>query len=184
MNFDEAFDKLLGHEGGYANDPRDAGGETYKGVARRKNPQWSGWARIDMHKGSLNFAVPEQFQQFVRALDADAVLHSMIREFYRTEYWARVQADVLPAAVRFDAFDMAVNSGVTTSIRLLQRTVCVEADGVIGPQTMTAIRAMPSARFVAHFNAYRLAYLTSLPSWPAHGRGWVLRCVDNILSGT
>ena len=26
MNFDEAFQRVIGHEGGYVNDPRDAGG--------------------------------------------------------------------------------------------------------------------------------------------------------------
>ena len=31
MNFDEAFTKLLGHEGGYSNHPADKGGETMWG---------------------------------------------------------------------------------------------------------------------------------------------------------
>ena len=35
MNFDEAFDRLLGHEGGYVNDPRDPGGETMWGITKR-----------------------------------------------------------------------------------------------------------------------------------------------------
>jgi hypothetical protein len=28
MTFDESFEKLIGHEGGYVNNPRDPGGET------------------------------------------------------------------------------------------------------------------------------------------------------------
>lgn len=32
MNFDTAFDRLLGNEGGYVNNPADPGGETNWGV--------------------------------------------------------------------------------------------------------------------------------------------------------
>ena len=33
--FDQCFDKLISHEGGYVNDPRDPGGETMWGVTAR-----------------------------------------------------------------------------------------------------------------------------------------------------
>ena len=35
MNFDQAFRNMIGHEGGYVNDPRDPGGETNHGVTKR-----------------------------------------------------------------------------------------------------------------------------------------------------
>jgi lysozyme family protein len=35
MDFDTAFQRLIGHEGGYVNDPRDPGGETKYGISRR-----------------------------------------------------------------------------------------------------------------------------------------------------
>ena len=38
MTFDEAFDTLIGHEGGYSNDPRDPGGETRYGISKRAYP--------------------------------------------------------------------------------------------------------------------------------------------------
>lgn len=37
----------LKHEGGYANHPADKGGETYRGITRKHNPEWSGWKYID-----------------------------------------------------------------------------------------------------------------------------------------
>ena len=36
--FDEEFDKVILAEGGYVNDPDDAGGETYLGISRKNNP--------------------------------------------------------------------------------------------------------------------------------------------------
>ena len=35
MNFDQAFTQLLGHEGGYSNNPYDAGGVTMWGVTEK-----------------------------------------------------------------------------------------------------------------------------------------------------
>mgnify|MGYP002957326922 CR=1 FL=1 len=37
-NFNEEFKKVILVEGGYVNDPDDAGGETYLGISRRYNP--------------------------------------------------------------------------------------------------------------------------------------------------
>lgn len=172
MDLNQAYDKLLGHEGGYSNDAADPGGETYKGVSRKNNPTWPGWARIDAAKKATGFPA---------SLDTDTVLDSLARGLYREKYWAPAQCDSLPAELRFQVFDTAVNSGVSQAIKLLQRAVCVTADGVIGPQTRMAIQAMPTARLNARFNAYRLALLASLPNWPRFGRGWALRIADNLL---
>ena len=38
MNFDDAFVKLIGFEGGYVNNPADPGGETKYGISRRAYP--------------------------------------------------------------------------------------------------------------------------------------------------
>jgi lysozyme family protein len=38
VTFDEAFDKLIDHEGGYVNDPKDPGGETKFGISKRQYP--------------------------------------------------------------------------------------------------------------------------------------------------
>jgi lysozyme family protein len=36
--FDEIIEVVLEHEGGYVNDPKDPGGETNFGIAKRSNP--------------------------------------------------------------------------------------------------------------------------------------------------
>ena len=38
MNFDLAFDRLIGHEGGYVDNPADPGGETNWGISKRSYP--------------------------------------------------------------------------------------------------------------------------------------------------
>ncbi len=45
--YSQIIPTTLAHEGGYANHPSDKGGETYRGITRKHNPNWEGWAFID-----------------------------------------------------------------------------------------------------------------------------------------
>ena len=38
LTYDQCFDRLIGAEGGYVNDPNDAGGETKWGISKRSYP--------------------------------------------------------------------------------------------------------------------------------------------------
>lgn len=155
MNFDEAFDRLIGHEGGYSNHPSDPGQETMWGVTARV-------ARSSGYLGDM------------RHLPRDKA-----KEIYRAKYWAPVRADELPSALRFDVFDGAVNSGPEQAIEWLQEAVGAKADGKIGPMTLAAAAgADPSAS--ARFNGARLQFMTNLPTWGMFGRGWARRIASNL----
>lgn len=153
MNFDQAFERLLGHEGGYVNDPRDPGGETNWGISKRAYPN------VD-----------------IKALTQDAA-----KAIYRRDYWAPVRADELPDIVRFDVFDAAVNSGVTQSAKWLQRAVGANPDGVIGAQTVAAARSA-GTQLAANFNGYRLQFYTDSGNWPTYGKGWARRVASNLMN--
>lgn len=153
MIFDAAFERLIGHEGGYVNDPRDPGGETKYGISRRAYP----------------------------GEDIAGMTLERAREIYRRDYWSPAGCDAVPDGIKFDLFDMAVNSGVKTAIRTLQRTVGTEPDGVLGPVTLQAVQSMNPVRFVARFNGHRLQFMSSLATWPAFGRGWANRIAKNLI---
>ena len=152
MNFDEAFERLIGHEGGYVNDPADPGGETKFGVSRRAYP-------LENIKGMT--------------LERAKVL-------YLRDYWGPAGCDAVPDAIKFDLFDMAVNSGVVPAVRTLQRAVGATPDGILGPKTLQAINSMPAPRLVARLNGYRLDLMTDLKTWPVFGRGWAKRVAANL----
>lgn len=154
MTFDEAFERLIGHEGGYVNDRRDPGGETKYGISKRSYP------REDIASMTLDRA----------------------KSIYRRDFWAPAGCDLVPEALRFDLFDMAVNSGPKKAVCTLQDAVGALPDGVIGPKTLQAIGSAPALRVAAHFNGARLAYMASLPAWPAFGRGWANRIAANLLA--
>ncbi|HOW47364.1 MAG TPA: glycosyl hydrolase 108 family protein [Rubrivivax sp.] len=152
MTFDEAFEALIGHEGGYVNDPRDPGGETKYGISRRAYP----------------------------GEDIAHLTLERAKQIYLRDYWAPAGCDAVPDALRMDLFDMAVNSGVKPAIRCLQSACGETQDGVLGPRTIQAASSMPPARLLARFNGRRLAMLTDLPTWPAFGKGWARRIADNL----
>lgn len=158
MNFDQAYDRLMGHEGGYANHPDDPGGETMWGVTARV-------ARAAGYTGPM------------RDLPRETA-----KAIYRAQYWAPVKADQLPAAVRFDVFDGAVNSGVKQSVKWLQEAAGATPDGAIGPLTLAAAMAAGPA-LSARYNAARLRFMTDLPTWPSFGKGWARRIAANLQTG-
>lgn len=124
-DFHKALKRTAKYEGGYVNDPADAGGETYKGISRRANPKWDGWQLIDAHKKNT----PNSFK---KALDADADLQKMVDKLYLNNYWTPIRGcDINSQRLAEEIFDMAVNAGVTRSIKLAQKMVGFDQSGVM-----------------------------------------------------
>ena len=90
-------------------------------------------------------------------------------------YWNAVRAEEMPSKLRYALFDAAVNSGVSQAIKWLQRAVSTTPDGVIGPQTMQAVKSQNQYEVFERMLAQRLKFMASLSTWPAFGRGWVRR---------
>jgi lysozyme family protein len=153
MTFDQVFEKLINHEGGYVNDPRDPGGETNFGISKRAYPD----------------------------VDIKALTLEQAKAIYRRDYWDRAQCDQMPPAVAFQVFDTAVNSGIGQSIRFLQRAVSVADDGVVGPMTLRALHLLDPTVVAARFNGHRLEFMSKLSAWPSFGRGWARRVATNLM---
>ena len=154
MNFTTAFEKLLGHEGGYSDHKDDPGGKTRYGVTEAV-------AREVGYRGNM------------RELPLD-----LAQRIYKDRYWDAVQAEHLPADVRYAVFDAAVNSGVAQAAKWLQRACGVKDDGVIGPQTIRAANALHPEGLKRKMLAQRLRFMATLANWPAFGRGWANRIAD------
>lgn len=126
-NFNNAFIKVIKAEGGYVNDPDDKGGETYLGISRRNHPDSAMWTFIDDTKkrnpGISNKNLTVILKQNPR-LDAIAKL------IYKTKYWDLLKLDdVYSQKIAEQMFDMAVNAGVSTAIKLAQRTLGMKDHG-------------------------------------------------------
>ena len=126
-DFEVAVKLTLDFEGGYSSDPNDPGGETYKGISRRNNPDWAGWVIIDGYKSS-----PE----FPRILEADTRLQSLTALEFREGYWKNLYSQIDSQSVANKIFDMGVNMGVGTAVKLLQAALAITQDGFFGTDTL------------------------------------------------
>lgn len=157
-NFDQAFVDLLGHEGGYSNNPADPGGETNWGVTVAV-------ARENGYIGAMK--------------DMDV---SVAKTIYAKKYWLP-EFDQLSYPVAFQIFDAAVNSGVGQAVRWLQRSVGTADDGKIGPVTLAAALVIDPLKLVLLFNAERLMFMTNLSTWGSFSKGWARRVATNLKKG-
>ena len=153
MDFDLAFKAVIGHEGGYVNHPSDPGGETKFGISKRSYPG------VDIKNLTLDQA----------------------KEIYRKDFWDKLHLDELPDVIRFDLFDAAVNSGVATAIKFLQKACEVNADGKLGSITIGAANRIDPQALDKRLSAYRLLYLVSLRTFPTFGKGWITRVATNMI---
>ena len=155
MNFNEAIERVLGHEGGYVNNPADPGGETQWGISKRSYPN----------------------------VDIKALTRPQAVEIYRRDFWSAVNADDMPDGVAYQTLDFAVNSGVGTAIRYLQRALGVADDGHFGPVSIAAAKAISESDQIMRLNAERLDFMRKLRTWPTFGNGWAGRIVANLRYG-
>lgn len=156
VNFDRAFDRLIGNEGGYSNNPADPGGETMWGITiavARENGYLG--PMVDMPRDTA-------------------------KVIYRAKYWDAAQCEQLPFSVAFQVLDAAVNHGVTQSIRFLQSACKVPVDGSIGAQTIAAVQTANVPDLILLFNAIRLRFYVALSTFDHFGRGWTKRVAHNL----
>ena len=114
--FDDIIDIVIKHEGGYVNDPKDLGGETKYGITKRFYPD------VDIKKLTV----------------AEA------KQIYYDDYWVKNKVPQMPDNLKHIYFDMCINQGKGTAVKVLQRAVNskggdLEVDGGLGPKTIEAI---------------------------------------------
>jgi lysozyme family protein len=122
------------NEGFYVNDPADAGGETLYGVARKKNPNWAGWAIVDSYKGKKDFP---------NVLKTNARLRELADALYKQQYWDTIWGDrINNQDVANNLYDFAVNAGVSTSIKISQRQFNLPETGAMSEELLIKLNTV------------------------------------------
>lgn len=156
-SFDDAFEALIGNEGGYSNNPKDPGGETMWGITARV-------ARAAGYAGPM------------RELPRDTA-KAIAKRFY----WDPLQLDLFDPRVAFQILDANYNGG--HCVIWMQGAAGARVDGVLGPQTIAAVQATDPLRFMMRWNSLRQRYLTALKTWISFGKGWANRIANNLWKG-
>jgi lysozyme family protein len=179
MDFNVAFEAVLGKEAGFSDDPRDSGGRTKRGITEAV-------ARAFGYAGPMNLLGFDQ-----------------AKAIYRSRYWDALQLDQVASAapaVAGELFDTAVNQGTDQAATFLQRTLNVlnkegswypdvKADGRIGSMTIAALREYVRRRgaegqvvLLRALNALQGAFYVELAERRAKDEafvyGWLLNRVE------
>ena len=93
-NFDKAIAFTLSWEGGYSNDPKDAGGETNRGISKRAYPN----------------------------LDIKNLTKEQAIAIYKADYWNKCDCDNMTYPLDIICFDTAVNMGVSRALIFKKQT--------------------------------------------------------------
>ena len=145
-DFHRCIEFVLAEEDGLSNHPADPGGLTQYGISKRSYP----------------------------TLDIAALTLDEAKAIYRRDYWQLLHGDQLPSGLDLLMLDCAINQGPVTAIKLLQRTLRIREDGLIGPETVNAAAAaMPG--LLDAFAAERALRYELNPNEATFGRGWYRR---------
>ena len=153
--FDEIIEKVLEHEGGYVNDPKDLGGETKYGITKRFYPD------IDIKNLTIEKA----------------------KDIYKSDYWDKNKVESLPQNLWHIYFDMCVNMGKRTAVKVLQRAAVnkgknIEVDGGLGPMTLGALKGVELDRVRAFRVKYYVDLITARPEQEKFYLGWFRRATE------
>ena len=147
-----AFEKVIGHEGGYVDDPTDRGGETKYGISKRAYPN------LDIKSLRLDDAM----------------------KIYYHDYWIKNRVDELPKDIRFTYFDMAINMGSSRACKILQETANAKGaelsvDGRIGKNTIKGSAKVELSRLKAYRVLYYAKIVIKKPTQEKYWYGWFKR---------
>ena len=150
----KAFEKVIGHEGGYVNDKNDRGGETKYGISKRAYPN------VDIASLTIDDA----------------------RKIYFKDYWEKNRVEELPKDIRFCYFDMCVNMGGGRACKILQQTANAKGaklieDGRIGRNTIKGSQSVGLQRLKSYRVLYYARIVIKKPSQEKYWYGWFRRSI-------
>lgn len=157
--FDKCFERVIGHEGGYVNNPKDPGGETKWGVT-------CVLARANGYNGNMH-----------------DMTRGQAKAIYKSAFWDGGAYEFFGPVMSFQYFDAAVNHGILNATKLLQRALEVKDDGVFGDITKQKVKTYLEMDVLLKFNKERIEFYTGLPTFSIFGKGWMRRVAVNMAYG-
>lgn len=163
----QALDFVFGNEGGFVDNPADHGGATNLGVTQ---------ATLDAARKARPKA---GYPKSVKDLTRDQAI-----DIYAKDYAPKGWDDITDQAVATVLLDMAINSGQSRAVTLMQRALCaiggqVGVDGSFGPATLAAINAAEPHALLGAFRQQRVAFYHHLvdanPTQAVFLKGWLRR---------
>lgn len=151
-SFDIAITTVLSNEGGYVDNPNDPGGATAFGI-------------------SANF-FPGVDPKTLTKEQAEAIL--------KENYWRFDGLNDQPLATKL--FDMAVNLGLGTAVKMAQIAVDITADCIWGPKTEASLNGSSTIDVLTSLRNQQALYYDNLvaknPHLEVFLKGWLARAAQ------
>jgi lysozyme family protein len=145
--------RTLEHEGGYNNDPNDAGGETNFGISKRSYPD----------------------------IDIASLTKEAAAGIYERDFLAPFK-DVADIRVRWKLFDIGVNCGLKVASVMGQIASGTPPDGVFGPKSVSNVNSCNPEVVVRSLadlqNIWYLGIVSRKPDQHRFLGGWLRRASD------
>ena len=154
-NWQKSFELMLQSEGGFSNHEKDPGGMTNLGVTKAT---WENWIGRQSDEAEMRGLTPEK-----------------VEPMYKKKFWDAVRGDEVKLGLDYLLFDFAVNASPGRSIKTLQTSIGVPADGGFGPITMNAVKSFEPVKLIERFSQAKEDFYRSLNTFDVFGKGWLNR---------
>lgn len=163
MTNEEIITAILGHEGGYVNNPADRGGATHFGITRETLSDWQ--------------KRPAGVADVMNLTKAEAI------RIYAELYLRRPGFDkIADPRLRHLVVDSGVQHGQKRVTQWLQALLGVTVDGKLGPKTLAAINREDAGRLYNRLLARRIRFygslISSVQSQGVFAAGWMKRAAS------
>lgn len=151
---------ILRWEGGFANDPLDQGGATFRGVTIATYRDYR------KRRGYASTSVD----------DLKAMTSLEWQDIFKSLYWDRWRADSIDNQALANILVDWVWASGSNGIRIPQRMLGVTPDGIVGPRTIDALNAQKPAEFFHEIKAARIQFVEDIvrrkPPQARFIKGW------------
>jgi len=163
--FEEYLKVIFIHEGfKYTNHKDDSGGPTQLGISLKFLKMRS----LDINNdGEINIK------------DIQEITVDKATELYHTYFWKPMNLEGIDnELLKLHLFDMGINAGTKTAIKILQEMLGATIDGVIGNQTIAKINSYGERIVADYANARKMYYnkiINNNPRLKVFRKGWYNR---------
>lgn len=145
-------------------DPKDSGGRTRFGVAERSHPGLT----------------PSGFYDYMSFNDALKIAEQVYTASYATPMCL---SQIVTQKVANALLSFAINEGVESSVKVLQRALALPDDGKFGPATLAAVNTSSPATLLANLSIQQKAHYAAIvaanPNDERFIHGWNNRIDEN-----
>ncbi|MGL5039999.1 MAG: glycosyl hydrolase 108 family protein [Aeromonas sp.] len=161
-NLNNVFERVMGSEGGFQNSRNDRGNWTSGkvGVGELKGTKW----------GVSAMSYPY--------LDIKNLTKDEAKAIFKKDWWDKYNMDAACSVMQYQLIDAIYNHGGKNAIKILQKAIGTDADGISGPKTIAAYKAIPTDDLALLFLAARLEFFTNISTWGTFGKGWSRRVAE------